>query len=332
MAVIIDTPHPTLPPTHVPPGGVPYRIKNGDNWISLAQQLGMEPKSLIFFNYGTTEPKYVNYYLKHNVGCKVVSPDGKNYSFTDAHPGVIYVPSDRSNFHYINEPTNPVVAFHVPAAGSLFELIDHPQHPGVMGLLKANFAVSVLFNKKLADVTPFVYRQYIKGRFRVRTSASSAWHDITPIEVPGHLPGTDWSVGTLMPIKRHTWMEDGKMANGKVLRYGYREAPPFLLQKAEADYYRDPITKTPPQAGFEYICMDQPSAGWEYRHTASDGTHHTVNAVSAELYFRGEVVEWRGVRIVRTLRTAFWDYQGHFAITSRPPLNPLAFHAIPKPA
>jgi hypothetical protein len=331
MAVLIDKPHPTLPPNHVPPGGVPYRLKNGDNWISIAQQLGMAPESLIFFNYGTSEPKHVNYYLKHNVGCKVVSPDGKNYSFTDADPGIIYVPSAASNFHYINAPINPVVSFTVPSAGGVFKLIDHPQRPGVMGLLKANFLVSVLFNKKLADVTRFVYRQHIKGRVRVRTSASSAWHDITPIKVPGHLPGTDWSVGTPMPIKQHEWMEDGKLANGKVLRYGYREAPPFLVQNGEADHYRDPVTLTPPQSGYEYICMDEPSAGWEYRHTAKDRTHHTVNAVSAEVYFKGEVLELKDYRIVRTLRTEFWDFQGHFEITSRPPLNPLKFHTIPRP-
>jgi len=327
----MDRPHPTLPPNHVPPGGVPYKLQNGDNWVSLAQRLGMDPKSLIFFNFGTSEPKYVNYYLKHNVGCTVVSPDGKNYSFTDAKPGIIYFPSASSNFHYINEPFDPVVSFKVPPANNLFKLINHPQQPRTMGLLIGNFAVSVLFNKKLTAVVPFVYRQYIKGRVRVRTSASSTWHDIHPIKVPGHKPGTDWSVGTAMPIKQHEWMEDGKFDNLKVLRYGYREAPPFFLHQGEADHYRDPVTTTPPQTGFEYICMDVPSAGFEYRHVAKDKTHHTVTAVSAEVYFKGEVVELKDFVTVRTLRTEFWNFQGHFEITSRPP-NALMFHTIPKPA
>lgn len=316
----------------MPPGGVPYRLQNGDNWISLAQRFGMAPQSLIFFNYGTSEPKYVNYYLKHNAGCKVVSPDGKNYSFTDANPGVIYVPSAASNFHYINEPVNPLVSFTTPGPGNIFSLVDHPKHRGVMGLLKANFSVSVVFDKRVPDIRPFVYRQYIKGRVRVRTSASAAWHDISPIRVPGHQPGTDWSVGTPMPIRQHEWMEDGKMDGTKVLRYGYREAPPFLLQNAEADHYRDPVMMTPPQLGYEYICMDEPSAGWQYRHTAKDGTHHTVNAVSAEIYFKAEVIECRDFKTVRTLQTRLWDFQGHFEITSRPPGNPLMFRTIAKPA
>jgi hypothetical protein len=107
MAVIMDTPRPTLPPDYRPPGGVRYRVRNGDNWISVAANLGMDPKSLIFFNFHTTEPKFVNYYLKHNVGCTVVSPDGKNYSFRDASPGVIYIPSRYSGFVWATAPTGP---------------------------------------------------------------------------------------------------------------------------------------------------------------------------------------------------------------------------------
>jgi LysM domain len=107
MAVVMEKPHPTLPPCYRPKGGIPYRVQNGDNWWSVADKLGMPVAALIRFNFNTQEPKHVNYYLKHNVGCKVVSPDGKNYSFRDASPGIIYVPGPGSNFVWASEPTKP---------------------------------------------------------------------------------------------------------------------------------------------------------------------------------------------------------------------------------
>jgi hypothetical protein len=115
MAVIMDTPRPTLPANYRPPGGVPYRVQNGDNWISVATTLGMDAKSLIFFNFHTSEPKFVNYYLKHNVGCTTVSPDGKNYSFRDASPGIIYIPSQYSGFVWATAPAGPA-QFPLPPA------------------------------------------------------------------------------------------------------------------------------------------------------------------------------------------------------------------------
>jgi hypothetical protein len=120
MAVIMDTPRPTLPANYRPPGGVPYRVQNGDNWISVATTLGMDAKSLIFFNFHTSEPKFVNYYLKHNVGCTTVSPDGKNYSFRDASPGIIYIPSQHSGFVWATAPT-------APAGPKQFPVLQTPQ-------------------------------------------------------------------------------------------------------------------------------------------------------------------------------------------------------------
>jgi LysM domain len=108
MAVVMEKPHPTLPPNYRPRGGIPYRVQNGDNWWSVADRLGMPVAALIRFNFNTQEPKHVNYYLKHNVGCKVVSPDGKNYSFRDASPGIIYVPGPGSGFVWASEPTKPI--------------------------------------------------------------------------------------------------------------------------------------------------------------------------------------------------------------------------------
>ena len=100
MAVIMETPKPTLPPRYRPPKSLPYRVKNGDSLSSLAQRLGMTAKALLQFNYNTDHPPFINYYLKNNVGCKIPTPDGKNYTFLNANPGVIYYPA-----------VNPVLLF-----------------------------------------------------------------------------------------------------------------------------------------------------------------------------------------------------------------------------
>ena len=46
---------------------------------------------LIYFNFGTDDPREVNWYMHHYVGCWK-SNDGKNFSFMDADPGLVYIP------------------------------------------------------------------------------------------------------------------------------------------------------------------------------------------------------------------------------------------------
>src|SRR5262245_56547805 len=57
-----------------------YQVRDGDNWGSVAEGL-MDARSLIEFNFMTTHPPHVNWYLHNYVGCTRVSPDGCNFSF-----------------------------------------------------------------------------------------------------------------------------------------------------------------------------------------------------------------------------------------------------------
>lgn len=92
-----------------PPDGYKYKVKTGDNWVSIARRDGWpDPWGLIEFNFGLNgktdrqrDSMYVNWYLKHYVGCVAQTEDFKNYRFSDdcdadliktvpKEPGVIY--------------------------------------------------------------------------------------------------------------------------------------------------------------------------------------------------------------------------------------------------
>lgn len=79
-----------------PPKGFAFaQYVGGDawmNWWSLAWVAGREnPWDLIIYNFGTEDPREVNYYLKEYVGCTAVKDS--SYVFTGAKPGIIYFPS-----------------------------------------------------------------------------------------------------------------------------------------------------------------------------------------------------------------------------------------------
>lgn len=71
-----------------------HRVALGENWLSIAHDnLVADAWDLIHFNFGTEDPRKVNWYLRHYVGCWAAAPDGKNFAFTDHDdPGVVYVP------------------------------------------------------------------------------------------------------------------------------------------------------------------------------------------------------------------------------------------------
>lgn len=90
---------PTTPSPRVPAGGLPYKVKDGESWGTVAQRNNMEAWALIRFNYPTLPPvlnsavREVNWYLKEYVGCRQLTRDGCNYMFSSsADPGLIYLP------------------------------------------------------------------------------------------------------------------------------------------------------------------------------------------------------------------------------------------------
>ena len=106
--------HP-LPVDYRPPMSVPYRVKDFDSrgrpetWKTVAAEhrLGVDP--LIHFNFHTTDPGEVNWYLRRNVGCNVLMPDGLHWRFTaSAMPGIIYLPIrhfDVDSIDAVGQPT-----------------------------------------------------------------------------------------------------------------------------------------------------------------------------------------------------------------------------------
>jgi hypothetical protein len=85
-------PHNPVPPG-APAGGIPYRVKTGDDWFSVAGAHGVSAQDLIYFNFRTHDPQEVNFYLRTRVGCVKPTDDRHNWMFSsDAHPGIIYLP------------------------------------------------------------------------------------------------------------------------------------------------------------------------------------------------------------------------------------------------
>ena len=72
----------------------PYRVGRDPsiNWQLLAWSWGIKDVwDLIWFNFRTDDPRETNWYMHHYVGCWR-SNDGKNFSFRDADPGIVYMP------------------------------------------------------------------------------------------------------------------------------------------------------------------------------------------------------------------------------------------------
>lgn len=79
-------------PAHLA-GGTPYKVKDGDDWSSIARANGVDAGALIAFNFKTSNPDEINWYLREKVGCRMESPDRDNYKFSSRDvPGIIYLP------------------------------------------------------------------------------------------------------------------------------------------------------------------------------------------------------------------------------------------------
>ncbi len=92
--------------TFVPPGGLPYRVRDNDSWKTLARRFHVDVKELIEFNFHTSEPGVVNWYLHWKVGCVKPTRDGFNWMFSDdADPGIIYFPPGTTGL----PPCNPLL-------------------------------------------------------------------------------------------------------------------------------------------------------------------------------------------------------------------------------
>jgi hypothetical protein len=89
-----STPDNPLPVDFVPEGSVEtHRVNDGEDWASVAAQYNVKVDDLIYFNFHTSVPEEVNWYLRRNTGCNVSNDGGLNWAFSSsADPGLIYIP------------------------------------------------------------------------------------------------------------------------------------------------------------------------------------------------------------------------------------------------
>lgn len=91
--------------TYVPARGEPYVVASGESWWTLAElprvrAARMSASDLCYFNFKTRNPREINWYLHHKVGCREVTRNGNNYVFSGhdrsnrkaATPGIVYLP------------------------------------------------------------------------------------------------------------------------------------------------------------------------------------------------------------------------------------------------
>src|SRR5688572_15192892 len=160
MPVKLKTPAeakiPDVGPQYIPSGGVPFYIggkdKHGNDWRweSAAAIHGMSALDLIRYNFNTTIPEVVNFYMGRNIGCVTVTPDGKNYRFPGAKPGVVYVPVILPIIRFLRVPILPMEMRPHPAISGPFEMV-------------AYFTIDLQLNPKLPDPSLYEYREEIKG-------------------------------------------------------------------------------------------------------------------------------------------------------------------------
>jgi len=118
-----------LPKGFVPVGGVPHRVKDGENWGSVAAVYGYtSAMELIHYNFFTKNAREINYYLRVNVGCNIATGDQKNWRFSSsASPGLIYIHAEKAAKLVPATPTlGPVVGpFPVPEIRVTYKVPGH---------------------------------------------------------------------------------------------------------------------------------------------------------------------------------------------------------------
>ena len=98
--------------TYKPKGGIPYKVKDGDNWRRIARARNMDVWELIYFNFHTKNPEIVNYYMNMYVGCTEITSDYKNYRFSsNDNPGIIYIPQRKTGIFdlYIYDISDTII-------------------------------------------------------------------------------------------------------------------------------------------------------------------------------------------------------------------------------
>jgi len=82
-----------VPRDYVPLGSICHHVVTGESLSSLAESVGLTWQELAEYNWLTSRPPEVNWYIRRYVGSNTLAPDGFNYSFrTNDTPGIVFLP------------------------------------------------------------------------------------------------------------------------------------------------------------------------------------------------------------------------------------------------
>ncbi|MBL8175221.1 MAG: hypothetical protein JNK48_11155 [Bryobacterales bacterium] len=65
-----------------PDGSAEHLVADGENWVSLGKRYRRTPEYLVYSNFKTNDPEYVNWYLHHYVKCDLPTADRYNWRFS----------------------------------------------------------------------------------------------------------------------------------------------------------------------------------------------------------------------------------------------------------
>lgn len=91
------------------PPSNPFRrervVRPGESLVSIAHEEQIDESELLLFNFQTTHPEEVNWYLGHKLHCKAQTHDGKNYVFSGGE--TIYIPKEITVPSFGKQPKIP---------------------------------------------------------------------------------------------------------------------------------------------------------------------------------------------------------------------------------
>jgi hypothetical protein len=183
-----------------PSGSLPYKVKTGDSLKKIAKRAGITWQELAEYNWKTSVPAEVNWYLGSHVGCTAETPDGDNYSFRDSDsPGIIYVPQatsgpnrtsrrhrDSSGHSTLRRTPPPIIVIKIPlGAGREFSKpkrtigkIYVPTKWGGKLIVHPSSGKAQLFYKNGKDIDDATQGEIIKGQHSVSGPANLVEYDV----------------------------------------------------------------------------------------------------------------------------------------------------------
>ena len=204
-----------LVPKAPPPGSlpIPHRVSDNESFETLALKYGVTALEIMVHNYGTSDPKEINWYLREFVGCKVPTKDQRNWRFSSsADPGLVFIPakaaplspSQLSALKVIDEFskrtfTGSFINFHRATIAS--ELVARVKDPilinqGQVGLCPSAAVVYSLAKSNPADYARAVTRLYEYGRATIGEWKLEPGSDLKTYKLPATagIPEADWII------------------------------------------------------------------------------------------------------------------------------------------